>query len=463
MFEKIYIKRSIKEKNIGTIDFSTWIQDSFIISPDSNHLAYLSKKDEEWYVVRDDSKFKKYFNIDSLVFSPDSENIAYQAIEIKLLDETVNGVKVGKLIKKSFVVVNTDENKNYYDDIGKNAIIFSPDSNHIVYAARKNNRWFIIKDDIKYPQSYDGIGTIIFSPNSERLVYSARIGNKWFVVDGGNPQKNYDQIGKGSLIFSPNSEKLVYTAKENEKWFIVEEGKEKSEKGEGVGQPVFSPDSKHLAYVIAQNGSQMLIVDDNPQEKFKGVSTPVFSPNSNDYAYIAGNKNKMFVVYNKDKKKEYDGIVENSLLFSPNSESFVYVGLNKKLLRNKYFINRDDDEIKLKYDGIGEKTLIFSPDSKHFAFGIERKHKWYMVIDSNICKKYDGIGFPIFSPNSEYFVYVAAENGKFCLVINENEGEKYAAIVTIAGGKVVFDSTNSLHYIAQNSIGSFCLIHEEIK
>ena len=71
-------------------------------------------------------------------------------------------------------------------------------------------------------------------------------------------------------------------------------------------------------------------------------------------------------------------------------------------------------------------------------------------MDGKEGEEYDGImqGFPIFAPDSNFVAYVARSDNKNLLVANGKKGDKYDAIIISKGGRVVFDSSNSLHYLA---------------
>ncbi|MGR3309297.1 MAG: hypothetical protein ACUZ77_00835 [Candidatus Brocadiales bacterium] len=57
----------------------------------------------------------------------------------------------------------------------------------------------------------------------------------------------------------------------------------------------------------------------------------------------------------------------------------------------------------------------------------------------------------IVSPDNKRVAYVA------------EEGKQYVSIVTIAGGGIIFDSPDSLHYLAIKEDGGLYLVEEKIK
>lgn len=70
-------------------------------------------------------------------------------------------------------------------------------------------------------------------------------------------------------------------------------------------------------------------------------------------------------------------------------------------------------------------TFRASPDNKRVAYGVDIGNKWFVVVDGKEEKKYD-------------------------------------SIVALGGGRIVFDSPDSLHYFALNNEKLY-LIYEKIK
>jgi hypothetical protein len=58
--------------------------------------------------------------------------------------------------------------------------------------------------------------------------------------------------------------------------------------------------------------------------------------------------------------------------------------------------------------------------------------------------------------------YGAGVGDKQFVVVDEDEGRQYDGIVTIGGGKIIFDSPDSLHYLAMKG-NEIYLVEERIK
>ena len=202
--------REISEKLIFQMYSSSFIEDSFMTSPDNKHAAYEAESGNKSFIVVDGKEEKQYDGIgETFIFSPDSKHLAY-------------GAESGN---KWFIVVDGKEGKQY-DSIVDLTLIFSPDSKHLAYIAKSGNKYFAVVDG-KEGKQYDGIiETIIFSSDSRHVAYEAESGNKWFIVVDGKEGKQYDgfiaaRFG-GKVVFdTPDS--LHYLAIKGSSIYLVEE------------------------------------------------------------------------------------------------------------------------------------------------------------------------------------------------------------------------------------------------
>lgn len=121
--------RIIPERLITQIDTTSWIMESFKVSPDSQHLAYVAGIGEKWLVVMDGEEGKQYDGIGAgtLIFSPNSQHLAYAA-------------RIGE---KRFVVADGQEGKQYDGIInlyGARIVFDSPDRLHYLAVNYANNK-----------------------------------------------------------------------------------------------------------------------------------------------------------------------------------------------------------------------------------------------------------------------------------------------------------------------------------
>jgi hypothetical protein len=457
---------------MGRVDFPSGRGDPFTVSPDSTHLAYVATTGNKWFVVVDGKAGKQYDDIGgySLAFSPDSTHFGYAASRGN----------------KWFVVLDGKEGKEY--DFIAGGLVFSPDGRHLAYVASTGNKNFVVLDEKEGREEYDGIGgySLAFSPDSTHFGYAASRGNKWFVVVDGKEGKEYDGIGGYSFYFSYKGS--------------VVENKKEIKKDALAPRPIIPsgkmsqrPTTLPIIYVnFARMGNKWLydaLIKD----------ALVFSPDGRHLAYVArtGNK-KSFVVVDGKEGKGYDFIAPGSIVFSPDSTHPAYAGR----AGNKWLVVVDGKEGK-EFDLIAGDSIVFSPDSTHLAYGAKIANKWFVVVDGKEEEKpYDdgmmtteaahreeaseaakvragsrepfmyytvvnGKGKPIFSPDSKHVAYAARTGDKEFVVVggkkgNQYDGKQYDAIVTILGGRIVFDSPDSLHYLVQEG-SSIYLVKETIK
>jgi hypothetical protein len=151
--------------------------------------------------------------------------------------------------------------------------------------------------------------------------------------------------------------------------------------------------------------------------------------------------------------------IQSSLLVSPDSKRVIYAAI----VSNKQFVVVDGKEGK-QYDGIGKGYLMFSPDSKRVAYGAIAGNKPFVVVDGKEEKQYDEIakGSLIFSPDSKRVAYGAIVGDKQFVVIDGQEKKQYDGIMIIGDGRIVFDSSDRLHYLATNG-NRIYLVDETIK
>jgi len=268
-----------------------------IFSPDGKRLAYVAAEGSLRYLsfrqVVDGKAGAEYDEILNLVFSPDSRRVAFAA-------------RTGK---KWTVVVDGFLGAGYDEIFGPT---FSPDSKRVVFGALQGKTWSVIMDgqagaayDELLLQVADGLGTargvgistmhyrdairLVFSPDSKHLAYAAKRSGKWVIVEDGREGAEFQGIGIGSPAFSPNGKRVAYSVQEGGSWSVTVDG----QTGPGFGQifnPSFSPDGKHVAYVACKRGlgrDCALVVDGQPGAEQWAIGNWTFSPDGKHLAYTA--------------------------------------------------------------------------------------------------------------------------------------------------------------------------------
>jgi hypothetical protein len=144
------------------------------------------------------------------------------------------------------------------------------------------------------------------------------------------------------------------------------------------------------------------------------------SPDNKRVAYAARVGTKQFVVVDGNEEKPYDAILPGTLNFSSDSQRVAYAAR----VGAKQLVVVDGKEER-HYDSILEGTLIFSPDSQRVAYAVQERTKRFVVVDGRRDKHYD-------------------------------------AIVTIGGGRMIFDPANNLCYLARKGSAIY-VVQERLK
>src|SRR5215831_555375 len=144
-------QRSVTEKRLVQIDFSRLIPELFVVSPDSQHVAYGARAEQKQVVIVDGQAGKPYQAIlgGTLRFSPDSKRLAY-------------GIQQDR---QSFLVVDGKAYKSYAA-LGAGTLQFSPDSQRLAYVVVTDARMRVVVDATEHPP-YSAIvaESLTFSPN----------------------------------------------------------------------------------------------------------------------------------------------------------------------------------------------------------------------------------------------------------------------------------------------------------
>jgi hypothetical protein len=129
-------------------------------------------------------------------------------------------------------------------------------------------------------------------------------------------------------------------------------------------------------------------------------------------------------------------------------------------------LNRETSEkpiVQINFSSWIQESFRISPDSKHIAYAAMAGNKMFVVVDGKEEKQYDGLGSLIFSPDSKHVAYAVKASNKGFAVVDGKEGKQYDGIVTLEGGRVVFDSFDSLHYLAVKAKSIYLLVEEKIR
>jgi len=423
------IIRHVNEQCIADLNID-FFPESFVVSPDVRKVAFVEKDYDLCVVVNDEQKgCYDNIGIGTPIFSPTGEYVAYFA-----LTEGSSGGLFGLFSSEPYWTVVTDTIESlHYESLLDNSLVISPDGKHVAYATDDGYFYTVILDNERISLLaatseddttlywYDDVSVpFVFSPDSKHFAFVPTIDGKWTVVLDKKMDKLYDYILSGTPVFSPDSKKIAYGAVKGDDYFIVVDGKEGNNIYEDIaGETVtFSPDSKHLAFAAKKNG-------------------------------------RWFIEKDGEIGKDYDEI-GSSVIFSPDSKHLAYTAHKG----DEWVVILDEKEVA-RYTNLVEQSLTFSPDSKRLAFGAKKEDSFVVVIDGEESKIYETIvTTPVFSPDSKHIAYTVQTGKKQYVILDDIEGTRYPAVISHNGGKIVFDSNRSFHYIVAKDDNKIYLIEE---
>lgn len=147
------------------------------------------------------------------------------------------------------------------------------------YLAWRGSKGVVVVDGVETEYERVGKEYLVFSPDSRRVAYMAGSSDKMSVVVDGVAGPVYDGILLGSgPTFSPDSQHLAYVGKREGKWRLVLDGSETECEEIAVNTLTFSPDGKHLAYIVDRGGKKLALVLDGVQAGVATTTPPAIRP-----------------------------------------------------------------------------------------------------------------------------------------------------------------------------------------
>lgn len=369
------------------------------LSHDFEHFAYITTRGSERYVmVVEGQEGPEFRQIGEPVFSPDSQHMAYAA----------------RRGQKWIMVVDGKEGTEFQDVRDP---MFSPDSQHIAYYAERGQRGVMVLDGKEGPEfeykQQEGYLQPMFSPDSEHMAYRAKRGQKWIMVVDGKEGPEFEEMR--DPLFSFDSQHVAYRANRGkDKWVIVLDGQAGSEFSEIAQGWRLSRDGKHLAYKAKTSADKWTIVlDGQPGPEFDNITKgPFFSPEGDRLAYEVLQGGKDFVMFDNKRGTEYDAPFPTGI----NPE---YAKLRPEA------IEKSKGRAWRSGSSVGE--LVFSPNGQRLSYVARRGEKFVVSQDGQ-----EGPDFPfiltgpVFSPDSRHILYIAWEPNAISPIFDGNATKKIA-------------------------------------
>lgn len=407
-----------------------------------------------------------------LFFSPNGERLAYATMEKPQAAVSAPQQQISEWAGRQCMVIDRIAGA-WYDDIDKP--VFSPNSQRYAYVARQGKQWYVVVDG-QQGKGYDELGlyprphaatdarhrhammniTPVFSADSQHIAYAARKADKWIVVHDGREGTPYDIVS--DLTFSAAGDHLAYVAKRNHQAYLVYDGQE-GPAYDVVGSPVFSSTRQCMAFAAIKAKQSFVILDGKAGKPyaFIGSLTIRFSPDSQRLVYIASppaQRIALVVCNGVEEKPSYPQA--GPFIFSPNSQRLAYP---VRLGERQYGVVLDGTLIA------DARCPIFSPDSAHIAYFIGNDDQRSVGIDRKpAIMSVDGYPFDLhFSAGNHLIIsYRQLIGSGVFITVDGHAGEHYKQ--TISAGPVdrnrppdylFFDAPDRFHFFAVKNDGIY--------
>jgi dipeptidyl aminopeptidase/acylaminoacyl peptidase len=214
--------------------------------------------------------------------------------------------------------------------------VFSPDGKRLAYPVRRAAAEFVVVDGNGGP-AFNWVGKPAFSGDSRHVAYAAKPDNKQFmIVTDGERGATFTHLISGP-VFSADG-RLAYAAAPGRALVVTVDSQPYAEvplqrgKVSGIESIVFSPDGKRLAFIVVRGGAfsysqgkaqkaQRTVMVDGKQGKVydvSGLSGLQFSADGRHLAYAVHDQGKRqaFVVLDGLECPQYSEVLQDSISFS---------------------------------------------------------------------------------------------------------------------------------------------------
>jgi hypothetical protein len=337
---------------------------------------------------------------------PDAKQIAYVAMSpdchsIAMAVRTGTGVEMRVNGKATAAA----------DEIS--SLLYSPDSRHLAYLARKDKIWIAVLDGKESAVSAPPRAQLVFSGDGNHLMYiTTTAAGQALVVDGAI-QKVYSQVAQ--LAVGPAGFHYAYAVfGDNDQWEVVHDGAATAHGYSSVRQIRLSHDGQHAAFIGCRvNGDYMVERDGAVYGPYYEVtSAPALSPEGKHLAFGAyqlapGAPLDVRGFPELDAYRVVDGdavksaVTTTQILYSADGKHTLNVMLDDRLM-HAVEMSLIDGRV-VSGEGVSQ-DITMSPDGTRIACAGEGQ----IVVNHKTTGDLAGVGPPLFSPDSQHLAYAVA-------------------------------------------------------
>ncbi|MCK5217971.1 PD40 domain-containing protein [bacterium] len=341
---------------------------------------------------------KKYDDVFDFVYSKDGCQFAYAA----------------KLNNKYFVIKNSQELDGKYDEILLDSLTFSDDGKSLAYIMKKNKKHYIKLNNLTLGPFDEIHPTMLFGIDNRTLAYQSRLRNKWAmaILD-----KRYTMEFKCMLMdFCYKQNHILYSGEAGGYTKVIYDEKAVGKYNEDVDGLALSDDGLHFAY----SGDNSFFIDGKKINQYESVDQIVC--NGGKFACCASQiqndeddedvNSQVFVLGREEQKGRYSNILDPIL--TKDGKHFAFIADRNDA--GKYFIVMDNKEIK-PLGKICHSTFTLSKSGMNFAYLSEKDKKIGGVIKQ--CVVVNQIqGEPFDGLYSD--IYFLENKNKVCYIVENN-------------------------------------------
>lgn len=278
-----------------------------VSSAAGRHVAYAAQGAAGWVVVRDGQVGAPCAGVlaGTLRFSPDGQHLVYAA--------QVSAPRAG-------VVVDVDRVRSaVYDGVA--GLTYSADGARLGYLARRGDEVRAVVDGAEGP-AYEAIAELVLG--RQRVGLIARRGGRWRVVLDGEEGAAVDSAAW--LRLSPDGRHAVYAAQERGAWSVVKDGVAAG-RWDRVLEIVWAPAGDGWGYV-ARRGDEHVVVLGGDAARGRGYAWAgglCFSLDGRRHAYLARRGEQALVVHDRGAAA-FGLLVEGTLVFGRGGRWGVLAG-----------------------------------------------------------------------------------------------------------------------------------------
>lgn len=309
------------------------------------------------------------------------------------------------------------------------ALKVSPDGKRVAYGTVQDKKWFVVLDGIE-SGPYDEIGPPVFSPNSKHVAFEARKGDNWnIVVDNTISTSAPSYFDKP--LFSADSSKLMIienTAEDQRKRYVVSSLKLDSLTDLSANaQPCVVCENKRRIAVVGEEQGKNFVTEfslEAPAERTKGplydsIRHLSLSADGSAVAYIAKRGNESFIVLNDKEERLPDGEIPWPPVIRPGNKGVGVIIAGKE----GAYLHQAFSTDKIKHKRYKEcADLVYSNDGLQEAHGAIKDEKFMAVVNGVEGPLFDRVISPKFSPDGKYLVYRARKGDERFIVVTDSKG-----------------------------------------